>query len=114
MDTTSESLIRQVARGNIGLTVAQENVAASRRVLRNLAVSPAIGAPNGVAGPCAQRAPLRRALDAWIRENRSRPAGSALYQTYFVDRQGYRERIETGYLIAETGTPLGLRPAPQQ
>ena len=106
VDTTSESLIRQVARGNISLTVAQENVAdLEAEYFSNLVVTPTIGAPSGIGWAVRRNAPaLRRALNAWIQENRSSSRWASLYQTYFVDRRGYRERIETGYLSAETGT----------
>ena len=106
VDTTSESLIRQVARGNIALTVAQENVAdLEAGYFSNLAVTPAIGAPSGIGWAVRTNAPeLRRALNAWIQENRSSGRWAALYRRYFVDSYGYRERIETGYLTAETGT----------
>ena len=105
-DTTSESLIRQVARGNIELTVAQENVARlEESYFENLAVSPAIGAPHGVAWAVRTNADeLRRALNTWVVENRDSDRWAALYQKYFVDRRSYRERIETGYLTGETGT----------
>ena len=106
VDTTSEALIRQVARGNIQLTVAQENVAKLEEgYFSNIAVSPAIGAPSGIGWAVRTNAPaLRRALNAWIQENRSSSRWAALYRRYFVDSRGYRERIETGYLTAETGT----------
>ena len=105
VDTTSESLIRQVARGNIALTVAQENVAQlEESYFENLAITPAIGAPHGVAWAVRDNAPaLRAALDDWIEEHRESSRWNTLYRTYFVDRGGYRERIETGYLTAETG-----------
>ena len=105
VDTTTESLIRQVAIGNIDLTVASENVAELEEgYYENLVVQPAIGAPHDVAWAVRDNAPdLRRALDRWILENRDTGTWNSLYRKYFVDRQGYRERIETGYLTAETG-----------
>ena len=60
VDTTSESLIRQVARGNIALTVAQENVAQLEgSYFENLAITPAISAPHGVAWVVRDNAPFR-------------------------------------------------------
>ena len=55
-------------------------------------------------GPCATTRPLlKQALNDWIDEHRDSGRWNTLYRTYFVDRGGYRERIETGYLTAETG-----------
>lgn len=105
VDTTTESLIRQVAVGNIELTVAPENVAELEEgYYENLLVRPAVGAPHDVAWGVRDNAPaLKQALNEWILENRDGSRWNQLYQKYFVDRRGYRERIETGYLTAETG-----------
>ena len=105
VDTTSESLIRQVAVGNIELTVAPENVAELEQgYYENLLIQPAVGAPHDVAWAVRDNAPaLQRALNTWIIENRDTGTWNSLYRKYFVDRQSYRERIETGYLTAQTG-----------
>ena len=109
VDTTSEALIRNVAVGNIQLTVAQENVARlDEGYYENLVVEPAIGAPHGVAWAVRDNAPeLQAALDAWIVENRESRRWNQLYRKYYVDRQGFRDRIETGFLTAETGVLSG-------
>jgi membrane-bound lytic murein transglycosylase F len=105
VDTTVVSLIRQVAVGNIELTVAPENVAQlEESYYENLLVQPEIGAPHDVAWAVRENAPvLERALNRWILENRDTASWNSLYRKYFVDRRGYRERLETGYLTAETG-----------
>ena len=105
VDTTTESLIRQVATGAVELTVAQENVAElEESTYGNLSVRPVIGAPHGVAWAVRDNAPqLRAALDDWIREHRGGSRWNQLYNKYYVDRRGYRERAETGYLTGETG-----------
>ena len=105
VDTTAASLIRQVAIGNIELTVAQENVAdLEEGYYENLLVQPTVGAPHDVAWAVRENAPeLKTALNAWVLENRDTGRWNSLYRKYFVDRRGYRERIETGYLTAETG-----------
>ena len=110
VDTTSESLIRQVAVGNIELTVAQENVAELEQgYFGNLLLTPTIGAPHGVAWAVRSNAPeLERALNEWILENRDTDRWNSLYRKYYVDRRGYRERIETGFLTAETGRLSGF------
>ena len=109
VDTTSEALIRNVAVGNIELTVAQENVAQLEAgYYENLRVEPEVGAPHGVAWAVRDNAPqLRRALDEWILENRDTRRWNGLYRKYYVDRRGYRERIETGFLTARTGNLSG-------
>ena len=112
VDTTSEALIRNVAVGNIELTVAQENVAQLEAgYYENLVVQPAVGAPHGVAWAVRDNAPeLEQALNEWILENRDTRRWNSLYRKYYVDRRGYRERIETGFLTARTGNLSGYDP----
>ena len=109
VDTTSEALIRNVAVGNIELTVAQENVAQLEAgYYENLRVEPEVGAPHGVAWAVRDNAPaLEQALNAWIIENRDTRRWNGLYRKYYVDRRGYRERIETGFLTGRTGNLSG-------
>ena len=109
VDTTSEALIRNVAVGNIALTVAQENVAQLEEgYYENLLVEPAVGAPHGIAWAVRDNAPaLEAALNAWIAENRDTRRWNQLYRKYYVDRTGYRERIETGFLTQRTGNLSG-------
>ncbi len=109
VDTTSEALIRNVAVGNIELTVAQENVAQLEEgYYQNLLVRPAIGAPHGVAWAVRDNAPeLLTALNTWIAENRETRRWNQLYRKYYVDRRGYRDRIETGFLTGRTGNLSG-------
>ena len=106
VDTSSETIIRQVARGRIPLTVAQENVAQLEETLyTNLAVAPAVGPLHPVTWAVRKNAPsLQTALNAWIAENRDDARWDQLYEKYFVDRYAYRERAESRYLTGETGT----------
>ena len=106
VDTTSERLIRQVADAQIPFTVAQENVAQLEESFNeNLFVSPAIGASHPVTWAVRGNAPaLLSALNAWIEANRDSGPVHTLYQKYFVDRRGYRERVASRYLSGETGT----------
>ena len=105
VDTTSATLIRQVAAGNIEFTAAQENVAELEAgYYGNLTLTPQIGEPHEVAWAVRENAPgLRQALDQWILENRDSGRWATLYRTYYVDRRGYRERVESEYLTGETG-----------
>lgn len=106
VDTVSEALIRQVARGGIDLTVAPQNVAQlEASYFENLEVEPVIGPATGVVWAVRQNAPnLQVALDQWILENRDSNRWAGLYRKYYVDRDGFRERVESSYLTAETGT----------
>ncbi|GAB5534533.1 MAG: transporter substrate-binding domain-containing protein [Rubricoccaceae bacterium] len=106
VDTTSVSLIRQVAVGNIELTVAQQNVAELEQgYYVNLEVAPTLDEPHGIAFAVRKNAPvLRHTLDAWILGNQDSGRWATLYRKYFIDRKSYRERISTGYLAGETGT----------
>ena len=105
VDTTSATLIRQVAAGNIEFTAAQENVAELEAgYYGNLALLPQIGEEHEVAWGVRKNAPaLRQALDRWILENRDSGRWATLYRKYYVDRRGYRERVESEYLTGETG-----------
>ena len=106
VDTTSESLIRQVANAELPLTVAQQNVAElEQSQFSNLAVTPAVGPTHPVTWAVRGNAPeLLRALNEWIQEHRDTELFRDLYQKYYVDRRGYRERVESRYLTSETGT----------
>lgn len=106
VDTTSATLIRQVAAGNIEFTAAQENVAELEQAYYgNLTLTPRIGEAHEVAWAIRENAPaLREALDRWILERRDSGRWASLYRTYYVDRRGYRERVESAYLTGETGT----------
>ena len=106
VDTVSEALIRQVARGGIDLTVAPENVAQlEASYFENLVVEPVIGPATGVVWAVRRNSPtLQVALDRWIVENRDSGRWAALYRKYYVDRDGFRERVESRYLTSATGT----------
>lgn len=104
VDTTSESLIRDVARAEIAYTVAEENVALlEESFYTNLSVAPTVGPTHGVTWAVRGNAPvLLRALDDWIGANRDGPLFAELYQRYYVDRQRYRERVASRYLTGST------------
>ncbi len=103
-DVSTEDLIRQVSAGTIDFTVSQENIAELRSdYYTNITVKPAMGAAHDVAWAVRINAPkLQSALSAWIGENER--LSTILYRKYFVDRKGYRERIQSAYLTGETGT----------
>ncbi len=104
VDTVSEALIRQVARGGIDLTIAPQNIAQlEASYFENLEVNPVIGPATGVVWAARRNAPqLTEALNRWILENRDSNRWASLYRKYYVDRDGFRERIESKYLTSET------------
>lgn len=99
----AEPLIRRVARGEISLTAAPEAVARlSGEKFENLEVQPTVGPQLNVVWAVRRNAPeLRRELDEWIEQNQQ--TIEQLYEKYFLDRSGYRERVADEYLTSETG-----------
>ncbi len=100
---TAEKLIRSVAYNRVDLTVAPERLAELQaEKYSNLAVVPTLGDEATVAWAVRQNAPqLQEALNAFIEGNPGLKAN--LYRKYFVDRKGYRERVDSKYLSSETG-----------
>ena len=102
---TEESLVRGVATGEYELSVAPENIAQLRaEYYANVAVVPALGEEIPIVWAVRRNAPgLRDALNAWLDQQEEQGVLESLYQKYFVDRLGYRERVESEYLTSETG-----------
>lgn len=104
-DSRVEDLIQQVAFAEIDMTVSPENLArlqADR--FENIVIHPTLAEPQPVSWAVRPNAPiLREALDEWIADSISEARYNALYQRYFNDRQGYRQRVESTYLTSETG-----------
>lgn len=98
-----EALIRRVARGEIALTATHEDLARLTEArFDNISVEPVVGDSFPVVLALRDNSPqLRERLNAWIAENED-DVGE-LYQKYFVDREGYRERLQSEYLTSETG-----------
>lgn len=103
---SDESVIRQVASGAADYTVSPANVAElTQSYFTNIYIRPVMGPQHRVAWAVRTNAPeLKQVLDAWIQEHREGELFQSLYRKYFVDRQGYRERVESKYLTGETGT----------
>jgi membrane-bound lytic murein transglycosylase F len=104
-DVTTETLIRQVATGVIEFTVSRENVAQLKQeAYTNIEVRPIIGPPVGLVWATRRAATgLHAALNEWIAQERDGALFDRLYRKYYIDRGGYRERIESEYLTGETG-----------
>jgi membrane-bound lytic murein transglycosylase F len=104
-DVTTETLIRRVASGEIEFTVSRENVAQLKQeAYTNIEVRPVVGPPVGLVWATRRgSAELLAALNEWIAEERDAELFNNLYRKYYIDRGGYRERIESEYLTGETG-----------
>ena len=102
-DVTTERLIQRVATGAIDLTVSQEELAKLKEgTFTNIVARPELGEPLEVVWAVRSNAPdLRLALSTFIDENPGRRRN--LFQKYYVDRRGYRERAASEYLSGETG-----------
>ncbi len=91
--------------GVVVITVAPENIAELKQsYYTNLEVTPVIGLTHDVVFGVRENSPeLLAALDAFIEDKRADGTIDALFHRYFVDRQGFRERVESEYLTSETG-----------
>ena len=100
-----EALIRQVARGEIRLAASPRNIASLKEsYFSNLVVYPTLGPIHPVAWAVRRNAPdLLTALNAFLAQDGELPRFDELYERYFIDRQGYREREASEYLTSVTG-----------
>ena len=105
-EVSDEDLIREVSSGAINFTVTSENIASLREsTYTNITARPTLGETHEVVWAVRKNAPdLQRALDTWIEEPANERLFRLLYQKYYVDRRGYRERAASEYLTGETGT----------
>jgi membrane-bound lytic murein transglycosylase F len=106
VDESSDKLIQRLSEGEIGYTVAAENLAQLRAgEYTNLIVKPAIGPPQPIVWAVRRNAPqLVAALNRWIEAKRKASLLAVLYRKYFLDRRGFLTRSTSPYLTAETGT----------
>jgi membrane-bound lytic murein transglycosylase F len=105
VDESTDKLIQRLAEGEIGFTVAAENVAALRTgEYSNLLIKPALGPPQPVVWGVRSNSPLlQKTLNEWLAVKRKEGLLRVLYKKYFLDRRGFQERVESRYLTAETG-----------
>ena len=105
VDASADKLIERLAQGEIAYTVAAENVAALRTgEYTNLVIRPMMGPPQPVVWALRKSSPeLHEALNRWLAEQRESGVLETLYRKYFLDRGGYRKRVESRYLTTETG-----------
>jgi membrane-bound lytic murein transglycosylase F len=105
VDESTDKLIQRLAEGEIGFTVAAENVAALRTgEYTNLLIKPALGPPQPVVWGVRTNAPeLLAVLNEWIEAKRKSGMLNVLYKKYFLNRRAFQERVESRYLTSETG-----------
>lgn len=105
VDDSIDRLIQRLSEGDIGYTVAAENVAELRAgEYKNLLVRPALGPPEPVVWGVRTNAPeLRAALNRFLDAKRKSGLLRVLYRKYFLDRNAFRRRVASRYLTAETG-----------
>lgn len=101
----TEEVLRRVVDGRVTLAAAAENIAAlSGEYYDNIAVRPTLGEAYKVSWAVRRTSPeLLRRLNEWLGSPEVETLVENLYQKYYVDRLGYRERGRSGYLSSETG-----------
>jgi membrane-bound lytic murein transglycosylase F len=104
VDESADRLIQRLSEGEIGYTVAAENVARLKATeYSNLIIQPALGPPKQVVWAVRRSSTqLHNALNAWLATQPKLMA--ILYRKYFLDRRGFAERAASRYLTGETGT----------
>ena len=105
VDESADRLIQRLAEGEIGYTVAAENVAKLKTTeYANLVVKPTLGPPQQVVWAIRRNAPqLHNALNLHIAKERKSGILNILYRKFFLDRRGFSQRAASRYLTGETG-----------
>jgi membrane-bound lytic murein transglycosylase F len=105
VDESADRLIQRLSEGEIGYTVAAENVARLKTSeYSNLIIQPALGPPQQVVWAVRRNAPqLHDTLNVWLRAQRKSGLTNILYRKYFLDRRGFNVRASSRYLTGETG-----------
>ena len=103
---STETLIRDVAKGTVQFTIADSNIAKLQEgSFTNITISPVLGKPRMVAWAVRRNSPLLKAeLDAWIASPKTQGRSHALFSKYFIDARSYAERASSRYLTSVTGT----------
>lgn len=106
VDESADRLIQRLSEGEIGYTVAAENLARLKTSeYSNLVIQPALGPPQQVVWAVRRNAPrLHDALNVWLAAQRKSGLTNILYRKYFLDRRGFQTRAKSRYLTSETGT----------
>lgn len=103
-DVSYEDLIQQVAAGEIALTAGPESIAQlNQAYYTNVTVRPTLGPDLSIVWAVRENAPeLRQAFDEWLASKQGTSSWNSMYEKYFIDRRGYRERRESRYLTSVT------------
>jgi membrane-bound lytic murein transglycosylase F len=106
IDASPETVMREVAKGNVAYTVAEADLAKLQgSQYANLVIRPVMGEPKKVAWALRRDAPmLRDTLDAWIASAKTGARFPALYRKYYIDARAYGTRSASRYLTSQTGT----------
>ena len=105
VDESTDKLIERLAEGEIGYTVAPENLAALKAgEYQNLVIQPALGPPQQVVWAVRQTSPqLLDSLNRWIEVQKKKGLLAVLYRKYFENRRAFTVRARSGYLTGESG-----------
>lgn len=101
---STETLIRDVARGAVQYTVADSNLAKLQEgVFTNISIRPVLGRQRSVAWAVRRNAPqLQQSINQWLADPKTKSRLSLLYRKYFIDSRSYAERADAKYLTSVT------------
>jgi membrane-bound lytic murein transglycosylase F len=105
VDESTDKLIERLSEGEIGYTVAPENLAALKASeYLNLIIKPALGPPQQVVWAVRRNAPqFLDSLNRWIEIQKRKGLLGVLYRKYFLNRRAFTTRAKSGYLTGESG-----------
>ena len=108
-DVITEELIRKVVRAEIDYTVADEPTALiNQAYYGDLDVSVPISFPQRVAWVVSRNSPeLLAAVNEWIAQVKGDTTLSILYNKYYRDPRGFRERVSSEYYAADPDLASG-------
>lgn len=96
---TTETMIEMVSKGEIALTIADENVAKlNQNYYQNIDISFAISEPQPIAWGVRQNSPaLLDSLNSWLHTFRTTRAYAAIHGKYFKARTQHKQRVMSEY-----------------
>lgn len=102
---TTEELITMVASGEISFTIADENIAKiNQSYLSILDVDTPVSLPQQLAWAINKKAPdLLNEVNKWISEMQMGSDYYAIYNKYFENRRGFRERASSDLVASRSG-----------
>lgn len=98
-DISTESLIAQVANGEIDYTVADENIAQINAAYhQNIDIGLAISLPQRIAWAIRRNSPkLRENINKWLDQMRTEPTYNVLYAKYHQNKRFYSQRVRSEF-----------------